>query len=253
MAITAIDWPTASTAIYTPDIETDYNAQNENLERVVRGLANVSLTNWDATTTAPQVLAGSTIEKSGVLYDNTTDVAISTGSAAVGDNYLAFDGTGFFWVNGLPSWEEDLNGWYRTGNRFTGHVCYWDGGTSFTHKRYMIGNNASSLGVYLYPSASVSAPSITLNTTATNVTVTSFPHTFPAGYVQPLTNTSGSTDVVTLEYYNGTSWIVFDGYTSPSVTDGPLGFGAFISNGSNYRVDETGGVTNVKYAYWPVI
>jgi hypothetical protein len=62
MAITKLVFPTASTPSYTPIIATDYNNQNEYIERNARGYNAVSLTNWDASTTKPQIAAGSVIE-----------------------------------------------------------------------------------------------------------------------------------------------------------------------------------------------
>jgi len=145
VAINAIDWPTASTPSYTPDIEDDYNAQNENLERVVRGYNGINLTNWTTGTTAPQVEAGSVIEANGVLYDITTDTSISiTGSADTYYLYLDVSGPDFDWLTTAPTWSDTLQGWYSSTDRFTGHIVEWDGASAFENKTSYVDNKKES-------------------------------------------------------------------------------------------------------------
>lgn len=143
MAITKIDFPTASTAVYTPDIETDYNNQNEYIERNARGYNAISLTNWDSSTIKPQVAAGSVIEINGATWDITTATDISTSGATSGVIYLYFDdGTPEFkFLDTAPTWSATLNGWYNSGDRFTGHLMAWNGGSIYLQKSFMVKNS----------------------------------------------------------------------------------------------------------------
>lgn len=103
----------------------------------IRGYNAISLTNWDSTSTAPQVASGSAIEANGVMYSVSTNTTISTTDASSGVNYLVFDDDTetFGWNDTAPTWSASLNGWYVSGDRFTGHVCTWDGSTSYTDKK----------------------------------------------------------------------------------------------------------------------
>lgn len=258
MAINKVDWPTASTTSYTPSISTDYNDQNNNLAPVVRGYNAVSLTNWDATTTAPEIDTGSSIESNGVLYNVTTDTVISTTGASAGTVYLIFDDTAgseeFKWTDTAPTWYPALNGWYVSGDRFTGHVCTWDASTAFSVKREMVGNNQSSLNHNQAPDGAVEVPGIGVSGDITLITATSFPHVLPRGYIVPISSTLGNLDYVFTQFYNDTAWTTV--YSTQNATGGGTDVGiyqpAFISDGVRYRFEQSGGVTNVKYAYYPV-
>lgn len=134
MAIVKLEWPTSG----TPTVPTDYTYQNENLERAARG-EGVTLSNWDDTTTAPQVSVGSTILSNGVYYYVTTSAeTISTSGASAGTVYLILDDTAgseeFVWTDTAPAWDAALNGWYVSGDRFTGHYCTWDGSSAYSVK-----------------------------------------------------------------------------------------------------------------------
>lgn len=242
MAISKVDFPTASTPEYTPDIETDYNAQNENIERVVRGYNGVSLTNWDTSTTAPQVASGSVIETNGVLYDVTGAETISTTGASSGTVYLVFDDSSgaeeFVWSSVAPTWSDTLNGWYVSGDRFTGHYCEWDGATSFSEKKQYLGNTAIS-----------DQAALTVD-----------------GFDIVGTDVWIGDNLVTQSVGAGTSWLIPAGahmFISDSglileiagVTGGGAWFsgsvgphGFIVSDGTRYRVDNpTGGALNARY------
>lgn len=144
MAITKIDFPTASTPSYTPVITTDYNNQNEYIERNSRGYNAVSLTNWDSTTTIPQVAAGSVIEINGSTWDITTNTDIDSSGATAGTVYVYFDDSApeFKFLDTAPAWSSTLNGWYLSGDRFTGYFMTWDGASSFSNKhQYVLNSN----------------------------------------------------------------------------------------------------------------
>lgn len=132
MAITELVFPTSG----TPTVPTDYAYQNGYLAQNAKGYNAVSLTNWDATTTAPQVASGSAIEINGATWQVDADTTILTTAATSGVNYLVFDddAEAFGWNDTAPTWSATLNGWYVSGDRFTGHLCTWDGSTSYTVK-----------------------------------------------------------------------------------------------------------------------
>lgn len=115
----------------------DITDNADDISDISRGYNAISLTNWDSTSTAPQVASDSAIEANGVMYSVSTNTSISTTDASSGVNYLVFDDDAetFGWNDTAPTWSALLNGWYVSGNRFTGHLCTWDASTSYTDKR----------------------------------------------------------------------------------------------------------------------
>ena len=136
MAIVKREFPTASTPSYTPTLAGDYNKQNEYLEGNARGKNAISLTNWDGTTTKPQIAAGSFIEINGAIWDFTTDTDIDTSGASTGVIYVYFDDATpeFIFLDTAPTWSATLNGWYTSGDRATGHLMTWDGANAYSDK-----------------------------------------------------------------------------------------------------------------------
>lgn len=139
MAINKIDFPTASTPSYTPDIETDYNNQNEYIERHARGKRGVTLTNWGNNDSAPSIAAGSFIESNGSIYDVTSGESIDTTGVSAGIVYVIFDDSTleFKLTNTAPTWSATLNGWYVGTDKATGHRMYWDGSTGYADKVFI--------------------------------------------------------------------------------------------------------------------
>ena len=232
MAINKIDWPTASTPSYTPDIETDYNSQNDNIEAGTGGYNAISLTNWDDSSTAPQVVAGSIIESNKVYYQTSTNTAIGTTGASAGTIYLIFNDTSpysFEWVDTAPTWSATLNGWYISGDRFTGNVCTWDGASSYTAKYTWIDRIIDS--GFRLPAAGFTGEWTSANLAAGATYI------IPEGlYMMVVENVA-----LVLEIYDGTS--------SWYATGGSTVCGAVFSDGVNYRLENTSGVTSYNYRY----
>lgn len=233
MSINSVDWPTASTPVYTPDIETDYNAQNENLEQVVRGYNAISLSNWDGTSTAPQVSSGSALEASGVFYQLDANETIGTSGASAGVIYLTLDDSSpysFEWVDTAPTWFPALNGWYIGGNRFTGHQCTWDGTSSFTYKCTWVDRIADT-GLRIPADGATG----TYGTTTT-------PWAIPQGAYMVATNSSTTDGGAHLQINDGSTWrgsVLGTGY-------GPV-TGLHLSDGVNYRIVAYGGTVTIYY------
>ena len=230
MAINKINWPTASSPTYTPDIETDYNAQNENLERVIRGYNAVTLTNWDNTTAIPEVKAGSVIESNGVLYDVTTDTNIDTSVASAGTVWLCFDDyhNKFIWSNTVPTWSAGKNGWYIGTYRATLHRAEWDGSTSWTEKKIIVKKpvkNDEFLTLSLPNGATYLLPRGDI---------------FVRGIVDPMRSHTG--DQVSLEFKGGGTWelvSIWHTTTTPSPNYAPFipYIGASVkSDGESWRI-----------------
>lgn len=233
MSINLVTWPTPSTPIDVPDIETDYNAQNENLEQSVRGYIGVSLSNWDGTTTAPQVLSGSAVEASGAFYQLDSNETIETSGATSGTVYLTFDDTSpyaFKWVNTTPTWQAALNGWYVGGDRFTGHECVWDGASSFTYKTAWIDRIIDS--GFRIPADGATG---IYGTTTT-------PWVIPQGAYMVTSDSSVGSGGTYLEIYDGSSW---HGSVAGE-TWGPV-TGLYLSDGTNYRVSAYSGSVTIYY------
>ena len=242
MAITKLDFPTASTPSYTPTLATDYNNQNEIIERNARGYNAISLTNWDATTTKPQIDAGSVIEINGSTYDITTDTDIDTSGASSGTIYVYFDdGTPEFkFLDTAPTWSATLNGWYTSGDRFTGHYMTWDGASSYTIKREY-GNEKNSGGGYsvgasgILVSEGYSLTGLGKNDSLV-ITSDATPLFFKEGFIQVATHelSAGSITLFNINcYYDGGDYSLIaqtGTITVPAVFDSVI---SFISNGSN--------------------
>jgi hypothetical protein len=60
--------------------------------------------------------------------------------------YVIFDDATpeFKFTSTSPTWSATLNGWYVSGDRYTGHLMTWDGASSYTEKRKI--NDASQHG-----------------------------------------------------------------------------------------------------------
>ena len=105
MSIVKLEWPTSG----TPTVPADYTLQNSNLLKAARN-EGVSLSNWDGTTTAPEVSVGSVIFSNDVYYTVTVSAeTISTSGASSGTIYLILDDTAgseeFKWTDTAPTWD----------------------------------------------------------------------------------------------------------------------------------------------------
>lgn len=237
MAITKIDFPTASTPSYTPTLAGDYNDQNENIEQVVKGYNAISLTNWDGTTTKPQITAGSAIEINGSLWQITTNTDIDTSGASSGTIYIYFDdGTPEFKaLDDAPTWSASLNGYYDSGDRFTGHIMEWDGANAYTEKVAKISTKYVTAAPYAAKTITSTSPG------AGPVVVTeAFPIGSICAYEFTFTETGAGSGSVDLEIFVGGGWEVF--YTSGSIS-APVtqetSLSPFVSDGSNVRASIT--------------
>ena len=124
-----------------PGDETSWAAAVDQFETLKKGDIPLSLTNWDSSTTAPAVAAGSAIEIAGAVYRYPAEQAISQSGTAAGTYYVyiaASNGSANFTVS-VPEWRADLTGWYNAAGdrRYTGHVMDWDGAAAYTNKRYL--------------------------------------------------------------------------------------------------------------------
>lgn len=102
------------------------------------GLNKVTLTNWDGTTTVPQIAQGSLIDIDGSLAQFISDEAIG-GAPSDGTVYIYFavvgDAVTPTLTNTAPEWYADKGGWYNAlGERYSGHVMT-KAGTSYSNKR----------------------------------------------------------------------------------------------------------------------
>jgi hypothetical protein len=107
------------------------------------GLNRVTLTNWDSSTTIPEVAQGSAIDIDGSVARFTTDEAIG-GSPADGVVYLKFVVSGAVVTPELtataPTWYADKAGWYNvSGERYSGHRLEKTG-TSYKYKSKILDN-----------------------------------------------------------------------------------------------------------------
>lgn len=226
MAIIKNEFPTSG----VPTVPTDYSYQNEYIERNSRGYNAVSLTNWDGTTTKPQIAAGSVIEINGASWDITTATDIDTSGATSGTIYLYFDdGTPEFkFLDTAPTWSDTLNGWYTSGDRFTGHLITWDGSSSYTKKREYARNTQSGDIIITTVGGNIDAPTINSVTpgnwegTYSSQSVNSAGWVIPAGAYMV-----ANPDIdIDFEIYTGSGWV---GATTS------LCSGFFVSDGVNYR------------------
>lgn len=233
MAITKIDFPTASTAGYTPSISTDYNNQNEYIERNARGYNAISLTNWDTSTTKPQVAAGSVIETNGASWDITTDTDISTTGASSGTVYVVFDDATpeFKFTSTAPTWSATLNGWYVSGDRFTGHLMAWDGSSSYDHK-VMYSKNAEYGGEIKY------GPNMWTGEYSSMFFDTHHQYLLPKGlYLM------GYSDTIVLRIKDGSS-----SFWPNTTVSGGMG-GLIASDGTNAKLYNTSGTMSTTLFY----
>ena len=88
------------------------------------GFNAISLTNWNGSTLAPAIAAGSMIEIDGSIALFDVEQAIT--GIATGINYLAFSVSGAtvtpVWAQTAPAWNPAKNGWYSaSGQRCSGH------------------------------------------------------------------------------------------------------------------------------------
>lgn len=236
MAITKLPFPTASTPNYTPSISTDYNNQNEYIERNARGYNAITLTNWDLSTTKPQIAAGSVIEINGSTYDITTATDISTSAATAGTVYVYFDdGTPEFkFLDIAPTWSATLNGWYNSGDRFTGHQMEWNGASTYTLKATSIGNAKNSNNLLTTPDGiSMSKDSMTgVYGTYTFVGSDDIWLIPKGGYM------------MIIPYNISLLWSIYTG-SAWSTTSSSEGIIFIISDGTNYRLTDVGAPSSV--------
>ena len=238
MAIVELTSPTPSTTSYTPDIEADYNSQNTLIARLIRRVSGVSLTNWDDSTSEPQIAAGSFVESLGKIFDITTNTAISTSGASTGLVYCVFDSSTpeFLWTNTAPTWSNTYSGYYTSTNKYTGHSLYWDGASSFSAKS-LSPSYHGSLGFGFSP---FSDAIFRRNATATGTTIskTAGQSTgdvlFPPGYILVTNITTTSDGAITLTSMGGVLYS-----TSLSITNGaPF---SIISDGITSVYNVSGG------------
>jgi len=130
-----------------PGDETTWAAAVDQFETLKKGDMPLSLTNWDASSTKPAIAAGSAIEIAGATYrfnseapilDITGVVAGTVHCGVQVNDPVSGECTAFF-INGVPGWRDDLNGWYNAEGtfRYTGHMMDWDGAAAYTNKRYL--------------------------------------------------------------------------------------------------------------------
>lgn len=239
MAIIKREFPTAG----TPSLPTDYDRQNEYIERNAKGGHAVSLTNWDTGTTKPQIAAGSVVEANGILWDVTTDTDIDTSGASTGTIYVYFDDTvpEFKFLDTAPTWSATLNGWYVSGDRFTGHLMTWDGASIFTEKREYSRNTQSGDDIVStvdgnmdIPTINSLAPTNWSGTYASETIPTVSTWVIPAGmYMMSFRSGGGST---ALEIHDGSIW-------NAGRASNPAG--VFVSDGVNYRFNNSSGTTAI--------
>lgn len=238
MSATIISTPNASTPTYTPEIEIDYNNQNENIFTMFRGYTGISLTEWaSSNTTKPEVGAGSVLEVGGALYEFKTQEAISVGSASAGTVYVVFSASSntLYLTNTAPAWSITYNGWYDTTvtDRYTGHIMTWDGATTYTVKSELVINNqtgnllAINVDGYIYTVPGGLAP---YNPAVTTI-VPSSAYTFPAGFITIISIT-GTGRPVTIDIYAGSTWNTIYSATTPGAA---FQLNNFWSNGANWR------------------
>ena len=226
MAIVKRDLPTASTPSYTPDIATDYNNQNAYLVGNAQGYNSISLTNWDSSTTKPQVAAGSAIEINGVVYDFTTATDIDTSGASSGTIYLYFDdGTPEFkFLDTAPTWSATLNGWYNSGDRFTGHMAFWNGVSMYLGKKYAR-NKQDGLTQALPAGGGPLSGSIRLDWLSVTSDSFASPSTTPLGLTYAGNNLISCDQTATLIYvHNGISSSIGSSFAAPHATISGLTF-----------------------------
>ena len=236
MSIAKLEHATASTPSYTPSIATDYNNQNAYILRNARGYNAISLTNWDSGTTKPQIAAGSAIEINGATYAISTNTDIDTAAASAGTIYVYFDDgvPEFKFLDTAPTWSATLNGWYTSGDRFTGHLMTWDGASSYTVKsKYRSdeqdGDEITVGAAGELVAGDVSIEKLDVNDSSTwTGTYTAKAMAISENYVIPaggyMMVAFGAT--VTLQVHSGSAWA--------STTYGPSGL--IVSDGTNYRV-----------------
>jgi hypothetical protein len=131
MAIEKITRPTLYSGSYTPQIPLDYQAQNKLLEHGARGVNSVTLStpwnNSDSAYQTPEVLSGSVIESNGILYQLTSNQAISESGLSPGRLHLCFNDIDqiFEFSSVIPQYSKKRHGWYCGSYRFTGHTYCW--------------------------------------------------------------------------------------------------------------------------------
>jgi len=116
------------------------------------GLNMVTLTNWDTSTTAPQVAAGSKIDIMGSIASFPSDEAIG-GAAADGWVWLVFVVAGSSvtaqWTNMEPDWDSGKGQWASGTNVYSGHKAY-KVGTLFHAKERYPNNESGKRTIFQY-------------------------------------------------------------------------------------------------------
>jgi hypothetical protein len=119
----------------------DWSDFTTQVEKQRKGFIAVSLTNF-ATTSVPQVAAGSVLEIGGSIYQVTSAETINGSVTSSSTNYILFDSSTpeFQWTTTAPTWSDDKQGYYDAGEakRYVGG-CYYDG-SDYTDK-FVYGNN----------------------------------------------------------------------------------------------------------------
>ena len=107
------------------------------------GYNAITLTNWDASTLAPAVAAGSMIEINGSICYFAAEEAI--GNIATGVNYLRFTVSGStvtpVWSLTGPTWSAGHNAWMDGGIRYSGHRVTLEGGAYYLKNKMVSGPN----------------------------------------------------------------------------------------------------------------
>lgn len=125
------------------------DANIENLMSTVdgqrRGYDFVTLTNWDATTSAPAVSVGSIIEINGAVFEvSSSNVTIgSVPGGATSDLYIKLTVSGGStvtadWTTTAPSWDAEKGGWFNGTTKYLAFICDYDGGGSWSNKREIL-------------------------------------------------------------------------------------------------------------------
>jgi len=165
-----------------PGDETTWAAAVDQFETLKKGDMPLSLTNWDASSTKPAIAAGSAIEIAGATYrfnseapilDITGVVAGTVHCGVQVNDPVSGECTAFF-INGVPGWRDDLNGWYNAEGtfRYTGHVMDWDGADAYTNKRMFTVDGPGGELVTVGAGGLVSAPSLELTSLPVGMSAT---------------------------------------------------------------------------------
>lgn len=147
-----LTWPSSS-----PTAVSDYQYQNAILAAVIAGFMRLSLTEW-ATSTIPQIAAGSIVEVGGSMYSFASAVSIA-GTPADGTMYIRMEPSGSdanpTWSAVAPSWDMAKNGWYSGSYRYVAKMTR--SGSSYTNKELYVNYPAAWIRSSMLPNGEIAA------------------------------------------------------------------------------------------------